>query len=221
MPVNRRFIVLGLGSFGTALATRLAENNCRVTGADGLEDRVDALKDILYEAVVADVTDREALAQLNLNTADAVCISLGENIEPSLLTALHVKELGAKRIIVKGVTEEHGKILRKLGVDRVVFPEAEIARQLADRETWPNVLDFLPIDRNYGVLEIAVPEALSGETLQEADLRRRYGIYVLGVKDILTGQLQIIPPPDLRLTEDQLLLVIGHTEKLDKFREVK
>lgn len=221
MALTRRFVVLGLGSFGTALATQLSNNGCRVTGLDSSETRIDELKNVLYEAVVADVTDRDALAELSLDTADAVCISLGENIEPSLLAALHAKELGARRIVVKGVTVEHGKILKKIGVDRVVFPEAEIAYQLADRETWPNVLDFLPIDRNYGVIEIAVPAALSGETLQEADLRRRFGIYVLGVKDTLAGTLQIIPSPDLRLNEDQMLLAVGEMNNLERFRELK
>ena len=221
MATNRRFIVLGLGSFGTALATKLADNDCRVTGVDSSEDAVNELKDVLYEAVVADVTDRDALAELSVANANGVCISLGENIEPSLLAALHVKELGARRIVVKGVTIEHGKILKKLGVDRVVFPEVEIAQQLADRETWPNVLDFLPIDRNYGVIEIAVPSSLNGETLQQADLRRRFGIYVLGVKDSLAGTLQVIPSPDLRLTDDQMLLALGQMDNLEKFRELK
>lgn len=221
MAIHRRFIVLGLGSFGTALATQLAKNDCRVTGVDSSEDAVNEVKDVLYEAVVADVTDRDALAELSVGNANAVCISLGENIEPSLLAALHLKELGARRIVVKGVTVEHGKILKKLGVDRVVFPEVEIAQQMADRETWPNVLDFLPIDRNYGVIEIAVPPSLCGETLQEADLRRRFGIYVLGVKDSLAGTLQVIPPADLRLTDDQMLLALGQMDNLERFRELK
>jgi trk system potassium uptake protein TrkA len=127
MAEVRRFVVLGLGSFGSALARRLTKNGCRVTGADASEARIDELKGQLYEAVVTDVTDRESLEQLLLNHADAVFISLGEEIEKSLLAALHAKELGARRVIVKGVTIEHGKILKRLGVDRVIFPEVEMA----------------------------------------------------------------------------------------------
>lgn len=220
MNQKKRFVVLGLGSFGTALAGRLAENGGRVTGVDAIESRVEQAKDALYEAVVADVTDRNLLAQLSLENAAAVCISLGESIEPSLLAALHAKELKARRIVVKGVTEEHGKILKRLGVDRVVFPEVEMARQLADRETWSNVLDFLPIGEDHTLLEIAVPSSMSGKSLGEANIRRRYGISVLGVKDALTGRLSLNPDVDMQLTEDQLLLVIGHEDDIARFREV-
>jgi trk system potassium uptake protein TrkA len=221
MAEHRRFVVLGLGSFGSALARRLTENGCRVTGADSSEERVDQLKEHLYEALVTDVTDRASLEQLLLNHADAVFISLGEEIEKSLLSALHAKELGARRVVVKGVTVEHGKILKRLGVDRVVFPEVEMAEELGDRETWPNVLDFLPIDPEYSVIEIAVPASIAGQTLSEADLRRRYGILVLGVKDTLANRFDILPSGDLRLNEDQLMLALGHKDHLSKFRSLQ
>lgn len=217
----KRFVVLGLGSFGTALARKLAKNGCRVTGVDASEERVEEIKDQLYEAVVGDVTDRETLQQLLVSRADAVFISLGETIERSLLTALHARELGAKRVLVKGVTEEHGKILKHLGVERVIFPEAEMAEQLADSMTWPNVLDALTIDTEYSLAEIAVPAALSGKTLRDADLRRNYGMSVLGIKDHLTGKLTLNPAGEFVLTDDQLLLVIGRREELQRFQDLK
>ena len=123
------------------------------------------------------------LENLPIRDATAVFISLGETIARSLLATLHVKELGARNVIVKGVTQEHGKILKHLGADRVVFPEEEVARELADRETWPNVLDYLPIDPDYSVAEITVPASLSGKTLAEANLRSRIGVHVMGIKD--------------------------------------
>lgn len=221
MKERKKFVVLGLGSFGTALATRLAKNGCRVTGVDSDEERVEELKDVLYEAVVADVTDRDSLEQLLVGGADAVFISLGESIEPSLLAALHAKELGVKRILVKGVTIEHGKILAHLGVERVIFPEVEMATQLADSMTWPNVLDALAIDTDNSLVEITVPDSMVGKTLREADLRRRFGLSVLGIKDHLTGHLALNPDGEFRLTDDQLLLVIGRRDDLSRFSEVK
>lgn len=217
----KRFVVLGLGSFGTALALKLAKNGCRVTGVDGAEDRVEELKDRLYEAVVADVTDRDTLKELNLAAADAVFISLGENIEPSLLSALHARELGARRILVKGVTQEHGKILKHIGVERVIFPEAEMAVQLADSMTWPNVLDALTIDTEYSLAEMAVPTSLAGKTLKDAELRKRFGLNVMGIKDHLTGKLTLNPAGDYLLTDDQLVLVIGRKEELQRFQDLK
>ena len=217
---RRHFVVLGLGTFGGALAQRLSQNDCRVTGVDRDENLVESLKDSLYEAVIADATDRTAVAQLGLAEADAVFISLGEDLAPSLLTTLHAREAGAKRIIVKGLTEEHGKILKSLGVERVVFPEIEIARTLGDQMTWPNVLDYVPIDPEHSVVEITVPNSIVSMTLLEADLRRRYGIWVIGIKDVLTGKFQMFPEPEFRFNDDQLLVVVGRQEDLNRFREL-
>ena len=166
MAKEERFVVLGLGTFGAVLARRLHKNGRRVTGVDADRARVEELKDDLYEAVIADVTLRDALEHLSLNDARAVVIALGEDIAQSLLAVLHVKELGAKQVIVKGVTAEHGRLLKRLGVDRVVFPEEEMASQLAESLTWPNVLDLLNIDREYSVMEIAVPDSCVGETIR-------------------------------------------------------
>ena len=139
----------------------------------------------------------------------------------SLLAALYAKESGARRIIVKGLTEDHGKLLRSLGVERVVFPEIEIARSLADQMTWPNVLDYVPIDPEYSVVEITVPDSLAGTTLFESDLRRRYNIWVIGIKDALTGKFQMFPDPEFRFTQDQLLVVVGKQDGLKNLRELQ
>lgn len=216
----KRFIVLGLGTFGAALASRLFENDCRVTGVDVDRERVEELKNVLYEAVIGDTTSREVLEQLSMKTADAVFVSLGEDIARSLLATLHCKELGAKRIIVKGVTPEHGKLLQHLGVERIVFPETEVARELADRMTWPNMLDFLPIDQDHSIVELAVPQELEGKTLAEADLRRRMGVVVVGLKDVLTGKFEIFPGGDSRLNDSQLLLVVGKQDDLARLRKL-
>lgn len=223
MAQKRLFVVLGLGTFGSALAERLSKNGCRVTGVDANRDRVDNLKDVLYEAVVGDVAARDTLADLSLSTCDAVFISLGErqNITPSVLATLHCRELGAKRIIVKGLSRDHARILEALGVDRVVFPETEIACSLADRMTWPNVLDFMPIDPEYSFVEVAIPDSMVGRTLRETDLRRRYNISVIGVKDVLTGKLSLFPEPDFTFGADQLMIVVARQEELKRFRDVK
>lgn len=221
MSKAKRFVVLGLGNFGAALARRLTTNGCRVTGVDQDRDRVDDLKEVLHEAVIANVTERESLEHLALADADTVIVSLDENLSRSLLATLHVKELGARRIVVRGVSEEHGKLLKYLGVDRVVFPESEIAQELADRMTWPNVLDFLPIDSEYSLLEMAVPTSYAGKTLGEVDVRRRYGVWVVGIKDALSGKLTIFPDGGFVMNDDQLLLVVGKQEELNKLRELK
>lgn len=219
MAETKHFVVIGLGTFGAAVATRLAENHCRVTGLDSQRDRVESMKDRLYEAIIADARDREALTHLPLAGANAVIIGLGEDITQSILATLHAKELGARRIIAKGVTEEHGRILKTLGVDRVVFPEAEIAKELADRLTWPNILDYLPIDPDYSLAEITTPDSFVGKTLEKLNLRREIGILVVGVKDALTGKLHMLPDGQFQVQPDQALLVLGTQAGLDQLRD--
>ncbi len=221
MAETRHFVVIGLGTFGAALATKFCKNDCRVTGIDSAEERVDELKNVLYEAIIGDATDRDTLQHLPLEEADATFISMGEDITRSLLATLHAKELGARRIIVKGVTPEHGKILTRLGVERVVYPEFEIATQVADQFTWPNVIDFLPIDPEFSFVEIAVPDSFIKQTLQQINLRRKIGVWVVGVKDALTGKLEMFPDGEFRLGADQMLLVVGRHKDLNKLRDLK
>ena len=220
MAPVKKFIMLGMGTFGAALATKLAANGCQVTGVDMRRERLDLLKNVLHEAVIGDSTDREVLENLPIRDATAVFISLGETISQSLLATLHVKELGARNVIVKGVTKEHGKILEHLGVDRVVFPEEEVARELADRMTWPNVLDYLPIDPEYSVAEVAMPSSLSGKSLAEANLRSRIGIHIMGIKDVMQGKFEMFPDGKTRLLEDQVLLVVGREKEIAALREL-
>jgi trk system potassium uptake protein TrkA len=221
MSEKKRFVVIGLGSFGTALASRLAGNKCRVTGVDSNKMRVEALKDVLYEAVIADATNREAIEHLPLHDADTVFISLGEDISRSLLATLHVKRQGAKRIIVKGVTKEHGDILYALGVNRVIFPEIEIAVSLADRSTWKNIVDFVPIDSDYSFVEIAVPELMVGKTLAELKLRQRFKVSLIGVKEALGGKLEMFPDGNFRIGPDQILLMVGSDDALGELQKLQ
>lgn len=217
---TKKFIMLGMGTFGAALATKLAANGCRVTGVDQRRDRLELVKNEIQEAVIGDATDREVLENLPIRDATAIFISLGESISRSLLATLHVKELGARNVIVKGVTHEHGKILKHLGADRVVFPEEEVAKELADRMTWPNVLDYLPIDPEYSVAEIAMPSSLSGRTLAEANLRNSIGVHVMGLRDMMTGKFEMFPEGKTKLLEEQVLLVVGREKELTALREM-
>jgi trk system potassium uptake protein TrkA len=220
MAVRKTFIMLGMGTFGAALATKLAANGCAVIGVDLRRERLEAVKNSIQEAVIGDSTDREFLENLPIKEATAVFISLGESLSQSLLATLHVKELGARNVIVKGVTKEHGKILAHLGVDRVVFPEEEVARELADRMTWPNVLDYLPIDPEYSVAEVAMPGSLSGRTLAEANLRSSIGVHVMGIKDVMNGKFEMFPDGRTKLLDDQILLVVGREGEIAKLREL-
>ena len=122
-------------------------------------------------------------------------------------------------MIVKGLDDDHGLLLKQLNVDRVIYPKIDAAAHLGDQLTWPNILDSLPIDQDYSFVEIAVPDTWSGQSLVEVDLRRRFGIWVIGVKDTLTSKLEMFPGGDLKLTASQFLLVVGKQEQLSKLTE--
>ncbi len=214
----KRFVVIGLGSFGSAMAKKLKANGCRVTGLERNADTIEELKDILFEAVIGDATDYDVLQSLSVDKADGVIISLGEDITSSLLATLHVQELGGRHIIVKGVTADHGKLLRKIGVERVVFPETEMAVSLADKLAWPCIIDYLPIDPEYSFMEVAVPESLNQQKLIDADLNKRFGVWVIGAKDALTGNLQMFPDGSFKLSDEQMILVVGKEKELRRLR---
>ncbi len=221
MNAAKHFLILGLGSFGSALALRLTKNGCRVTVIDRSPKAVDAIKEHVYEAVIGDATDRELLENMSVPNYEVVAIALGESIERSLLATLHIKELGAKRVFAKGITADHGKLLSRLEVERVVFAEDEMAELLGDQLTWPNVLDFVRIDPEYSFVEVAAPDTLAGKTIGEADLRRQTGLWIVGIKDVLSGKLQMFPDAQFMLKVDQLLLVIGRAEDIKRLNDLK
>jgi trk system potassium uptake protein TrkA len=209
----KRYVVLGLGAFGSALARRLSDCGGLVTGVDSDEPRVEALRERLHEALVGDVTDRAVLETLLLEQADAVFIALSERIDRSILCALHVKELRAKRIYVRGVSEEHRRILMALGVTQVLYPEVEMAHQLANRVGNPNILESFQVDPDYAIAEVAVPGWLVGQTLQSAELPRKHRLFVLALKSALHQQWEMPPRPEQKFTDDQYLLIMGkHTD---------
>ncbi len=216
---NKRFVMIGLGRFGKAVAERLSQNGCRVTAIDSCRERVELLQDVVYEAVIGEATDRATLETLELAEAEAVVISLGSDITPSLLATLHARELRAQRIIVKGVSQEHKKILEYLGVERVVFPKVEVGELLADRLTWSNFIDFLKIDPEYAVEEVSVPDGLVGKTLGEADLGGAFGVHVLSVKDGRDGKIHVLPKPEFQLRSEQIIVLIGKLEELKRLRD--
>jgi trk system potassium uptake protein TrkA len=217
---TKRFICLGLGTFGSAFAKRLCQHGFKVTGVDRSESTLITLRDHLFEAVIGDVTDRATLDELMLPNSDGVVISLGDNIERSILCALYAKELGAPRVFVKGVSNDHAKILRALGVERVIFPEVEMANEFADSLMWSNVLKLLQIDSDHAIVELAVPGSLVGKTLAEADLRRRYNVLVIAILDELTHSIDAAPSGDFRLLDNHALLVMGKMADLAKFRDL-
>jgi trk system potassium uptake protein TrkA len=213
-----QFAVIGLGNFGYYLAYHLYQKGHEVIAIDMNKTLVQKVKEEVTEAVVADATDREALEALGISRVDAAVVCIGTRMQASILATLHLKELGVKNIVAKATSEEHARILLKLGADEIVFPERDLAVGVASRLDNPNMLDYLPFIEGYSIVELAPPKDFVGKTLRELDLINRFGIQVLAVKEIIPRGLTLIPTGAFVLKDSDALILLGPDETLRKLQ---
>jgi trk system potassium uptake protein TrkA len=208
--------VIGLGNFGSALARRLYELGHQVTAVDSDPKALSRVQDYADQAATADATDRAALEEVGVQLADAAVVSLGDHLGPSILCALHLKEMEVGRIVAKAISQEHERILRRVGAGEVIFPEREAAERLATALVNPNLLDFLPLGQDFSVAEVAPPEEFVGKSLAELDLRRNYGVNVIAIKELVPERMSVIIQPDYKIKDSDVLVVLGRHEDIEK-----
>ena len=214
-----QFTVIGIGNFGYYLGRHLYEKGHEVIALDINKIQVDKMKDFISQAVVADATDRETLESLGIKEIDAAVICIGTRMQASILATLHVKELGVKRILAKAISEEHGRILTKIGAHEIIFPEKDLAIGVASRLDNPNILDYLPFIEGYSIAELAPPKEFVGKTLRDLDLINRFGVQVLAVKEIIAGSLVLIPTGTFLVKDSDALILLGPDETLKKLQQ--
>lgn len=178
----KQFVVIGLGRFGASIARALSEKNFEVLAIDRSEERVKEIEGAVSQAIVMDATDENGLKELGIKEFDTAIVSIGENIEDSIMVTLILKESGVKQVIVKAHNELHAKILEKVGADRIVFPEKEMAEKVAETLVSPKIFDYIELSTEYGILEIVTPKKFYDKTLSELKLRDKYGISVIAIK---------------------------------------
>jgi trk system potassium uptake protein TrkA len=179
---KKSFAVIGLGRFGSAIATTLVELGHDVVGIDSDEEKVRQMADYMTSAMELDATDERALRAAGIQDVDVAVISIGEHVESSLLVVMIVKELGIGRIVAKATTPLHGRILEKLGVTRVVFPEREMAVRTAHSLAVPNVLDYIELSKDFSIVELPAPPEFVGRTLRDLQLRPRLGLTLIAIR---------------------------------------
>jgi trk system potassium uptake protein TrkA len=215
---RRQFAVIGLGRFGAAMATTLAELGQDVIGVDADEERVRKLADTVTQAVELDATDERALRSIAIQDVDVAVVSIGEDIESSLLVVMQLRELGVKSIVAKAVTSLHGRILEKLGVSRVIFPEREMAERIAHGLVIPNVIDYIELSRDFSIVEVPAPDVFVGRTLKQLELRPKYGLTLIAIKrkPTPTGAeiTNISPTADEMIRGGDVLSLLGSNERL-------
>lgn len=200
------------------MATTLAGLGHDVVGIDGDEERVRGVADLLSLAIELDATDEKALRSAGISEADVAVVSIGRNIEASLLVVTLLQEMGIQQIVAKAVTALHGRILEKLGVTRVVFPEREMAIRVAHSLVMPNVIDYIELSNEFSIVEVPAPREFVGKTLREIGLRARFGLTTIAIKHASsTGAAtptNIAPGPDDVIQEGDALSLLGSNEKL-------
>ena len=211
------YLVFGLGRFGSSLARSLCEQGQQVLAVDSSEEQVQNIAPYVTEAVQLDATDEAALATLEVSSFDGAVVSIGENVRDSVLICVLLKEMGIPHLIAKANDELHAKVLLKIGVDRVVFPERDMGERVARSIVTPGVLDLMQLDDDCQIVEILLPEKWANNTLVGLNIRRRYGISVLAIHR--DGGYIVSPSADLQLQKDDTLLVLGRTEDIESLDE--
>lgn len=212
--------VLGLGNFGANLCQRLHELGHRVTAVDLDSRAVSQVQQWAEQAVVGDATDRVMLEEMGVNLMSYAVVSLGDDMGASILATLQLRELGLEEVVAKAISPEHEKILARVGATRVVFPERDAAQRLAMSISDPNVVDYLPLGGDYSVAEVTAPDGLVGHTLQEVDLRAKYNVSVIAVRENGAKTPKVVISPDYRFARGDVLLVLGRQDDLEKLRAI-
>jgi trk system potassium uptake protein TrkA len=213
----KQFVIVGLGRFGSSLGSELSQLGYEVLGIDRDEEKVDEMSAILTHAVVADGTEEEVLRSVGVRNFDCGIIAIGDDIQASILAAILLKDLGIKKVVAKAVTELHGRVLEKIGVDRVVYPERDMGIRVAHQLVSPNLLDYIELSKSYTIAELGVPKELSGKSLSDINPRGRFGCSIVAINK--PKGMIIAPVADDILAENDVMVVIGTNEQIEEFQE--
>lgn len=210
---KRQYLVLGLGRFGTSVAHHLCRLGHEVLAVDSNENLVEAASAFVTQAIQADATDEAALREIGPAGFDAAIVAMGSNIRDSVLITVLCKELGVPLVIAKAVDDLHAKVLRKVGADRVVFPERDMGQRLARGLDAPNILELIELSGDYRMAEIVAPERWIGRSLMAVNVRRDYGMTVVGIRR--DGAFLPSPGAEEVFHADDVLLVLGRAQDID------
>lgn len=207
-------LIIGLGNFGLLLAKKVHELGHQVLAIDKDEERVNAALPFVNDAMIGDSTNESFLRSLGINNFDVSIVTIGNDFQSSLVTTSLLKELGGKLVISRANREVQEKFLLRNGADEVVNPEKQIAKWTAIRFTSDNILDYIELDKSHAILEVKLPEAWMGKSVGEVDIRKKYGINIMAVKENDRINTNILP--DLVFTKGQTLLVLGEQKSIQK-----
>lgn len=208
-------LLIGLGRFGRHIAKKLNDLGHQVMAVDNNEERVDSVLQYVTNAQIGDSTSKAFLASLGVRDFDLCIVAIGDNFQASLETTSLLKELGAKVVVSRAARGVHAKFLLRNGADDVVYPERQLANWTAIRYSTDHIFDYIELDENNAIFEVAVPKKWHGKTIGELNIRKNYNLNVLGTKK--NGKLSVIIDPNIPLSSDQTLLVLGSQKDIQKY----
>lgn len=211
---SQQVLVIGLGRFGQSLARALVQSGAEVMAMDSREDATEEVANEVTHVMIADSTEEAVLKEVGLEHFDWVVCAIGGDIQASIMTTLLLKEIGVKKLIAKASTELHGRALAKLGVDRVVYPERDMAQRLAQDFLYPQLTEILHLTVQQSMFEMPAPDKFVGKSLVELNLRERYGLNVLVIRR--GGEPIVSPSPTEAIQENDVLLVLGNRERAEE-----
>ena len=214
----KSYVVIGLGRFGTTLARQLCALGGQVLAMDVRSDLVQLVANDVTHAVVGDAQDKEVLRALGVREFDCAIIAIGNDLAASVLTTMNLKELEVPYIICKAHDETHRRVLEKLGVDRVIIPEQENAQRLARSLNSHNVLDYIELSEDYGILEVPAPKVWMGKTLKELNIRAKMGGNIIAVESGKTTNVS--PSADYRIQAGDIMVVLGDNYSLEAVQKL-
>jgi trk system potassium uptake protein TrkA len=199
----------------------LAQEGCQVLCIDSDPERVAAAKAFATNSVQTDVTDEESLRAVGVREIDVAIVSLGQNMEAAVMVTLLLKEMGVKEIIAKAVTPLHGRILQKIGADRLVFPERDMGKRIAEGLISPNILEHLEVSKGCSVVELVTPGIFAGRSIRDLGVRSRYGVTIVAIRKKSEGGERTVmnPGPDEVIDKGDILVMIGHDLDLRKLKD--
>ena len=214
----KSYVVIGLGLFGEAIARQLCRLGGEVLAMDVRNDLVQQVANDVTHAVVGDARDKEILRALGVREMDCAVIAIGENLATSVLTVMNLKELGVPYVVCKAHDETHRRVLEKLGVDRVVIPEQEHAQRLGRSLFSHNVLDYIELSQDYGILEVPAPKNWVSKSLKELNVRAKMGVNIIAVQS--GGKTNVSPSADYRIQSGDVLVVLGDNMALEAVQKL-
>lgn len=216
--INKEYIVIGLGRFGSSVAKQLEANGCRVLAVDSNEKKVRQVAEYVTLAMCMDITNEDSISELGVRNFDSAVISIGHNLEAAVLATIWAKEQGVKQVIAKAYDEMQGKILSKVGADEIVYPEREIGIHLANNLAFNNLVDAIELTTDYSIIDVPVLREWIGRNLRELKLREKYKVNVIGIKR--NGQLMLNPSADAATVKGDVFVLLGTNNTLKKLANI-